>query len=235
MGLRSAVEPTLCPLVHWTLALGTGLAATSALVAAPQMLRTWQTRDLSGVSMTAQVAWVVSWTLWGIYALAIGATGKVIADAVGLVFDALLLALMFAVATAPGWRKTAARAAVLALAPVPLFGWIWAEYGVVWLAIALTVYDTIILAPQLRAALFSSSVHGVSILAWVMRAATAVGWIVYAVGIGHLEAAGMYYVMLPAAALVCARVAVSRIKEKAPAIVEACRAGCVQTCCVVTA
>lgn len=77
--------------MHWTLALGSLLAALCAVTSLPQLRRTLRTRNVAALSPATQLAWCASWIGWCYYSLSIGAYPKLAAEIVGLSCDLALL------------------------------------------------------------------------------------------------------------------------------------------------
>ena len=191
--------------------LGWALAFTGALVAVPQALRVVRTGDVQGLSVTTQVAWVVSWSLWLTYSLTVHAWPKVGAESLGLVVEIAMTAVVLRGVLRTGHLGAALRPAVV-FAGVGAVACVGARVGggPEALAGALTVFDGASLAPALWAVWRSASLAGLSGASWALRAAVAGGWIAYGFGFGHPLAAGWAFVMCPVAVVVSIRIARDR-------------------------
>lgn len=198
--------------MEWTTVLALGLAFVSAVAGIPQLARTISTGDVSGVSVPTQLAWSASWALWIVHSAAIGAYPKAVGEVVGLLFDTVLLVVLCrAVARATGRRAwSVAVGSAWALVPVPVLALAAGEWGPLALAVGLSLFDVAAMAPQAWTALRAASLNGLSLGSWSLRVAVSGGWIGYGLAIGHPEAVGWAFVMLPVAAAVCARIAGDR-------------------------
>ncbi len=76
-------------------AIGYLAAALTSMSALPQLIRTFRTRDVRGISIPSWLTLAIGVTLWFVYGIAIGSGPLIVANAVGLALDVgvLLLAL----------------------------------------------------------------------------------------------------------------------------------------------
>lgn len=97
------------------------------------------------------------------------------------------------------------------------------------MALGLAIYDGITVLPQLLRTIATRDLSGLSLLSWALRILTTSGWIAYAAGIGHLEAAGWAFFMLPVALIIFTRVLIDRLRQRSRAAAAHCSTATAQT------
>lgn len=70
-------------------------ALLTTLAFLPQALHSWQSRDLSGISLPMYALFTTGVALWFIYSIAIQSWPVIVANAITFVFAALVLILKF--------------------------------------------------------------------------------------------------------------------------------------------
>jgi MtN3 and saliva related transmembrane protein len=80
-------------LMDWIDTIGSVAAALTTLSFVPQALKTFKTRDVSGISLGMYTAFTLGVALWLIYGILIGAWPVIIANAVTLVLALAILVM----------------------------------------------------------------------------------------------------------------------------------------------
>lgn len=73
--------------------IGYAAATLTTLAFIPQVLHSWKTRDLSGVSLTMYGLFALGVGLWLIYGLALGSWPIIVANAITLALTGLVIVL----------------------------------------------------------------------------------------------------------------------------------------------
>lgn len=195
----------------WIALLGWILVGAGAVTSLPQITRLARTRNVDGLSPTAELVWVMSWALWLWYVIDLGLWPRIVSEGlgllVGLVTTGLLLASLHRHRGAWPAIRTAAPVLVAGLAGALAARALWGLNG--W-AIALTLLDVTALAPLIRTTLRAPSLAGVSAWSWALKGTVYSGWIVYAIAIGNPLSAGWTFLMAPVAVFMLARIAADR-------------------------
>lgn len=163
--------------------LGWGLALLGSVPIVLQIRHTLRSGTAVGVSPATQLAWLCSWVCWLGYALTIRAWPIVLETSLGVVLELVALGCLRRAGLTSDLR------ALGWLGGLALIGVSGLTLGPDAAAVAITVFDVAGIAPQTLAALRGGSLAGVSSASWVVTLASALGWLVYALAIGHLWAA----------------------------------------------
>jgi uncharacterized protein with PQ loop repeat len=185
------------------------VAFVGALTSVPQTVRVVVRRDVAGLSMTSYLAWALSWAGWAYYSGSVDAWPKMVSELLGLAMESILLVTIVVVTGRAGVRAFA-KAAVVAVPAMVLVLAVGHVWGLVALAVALTTYDVVFIAPQIAAVVRSTSLSGISLVSYTLRFTVSVGWVAYGFSIGRPEAGGWGYVIAPFAAYVIWRVLAER-------------------------
>ena len=79
--------------MNWIDSIGSVAAALTTLSFVPQALKTFKTRDVSGISLGMYTAFTLGVALWLVYGVLIGAWPIIIANAVTLVLALAILVM----------------------------------------------------------------------------------------------------------------------------------------------
>ena len=79
--------------MNWIDSIGSVAAALTTLSFVPQAFKTFQTRDVSGISLGMYTAFTLGVALWLVYGVLIGAWPIIIANAVTLVLALAILVM----------------------------------------------------------------------------------------------------------------------------------------------
>lgn len=166
--------------------------------------------------MTSYLAWALSWAGWAYYSGSVGAWPKMASELLGLTMESILVATIVLVTGRAGLTAFG-RAVMTALPMMGLVLLVGHQWGLVALALALTVYDVVFIAPQVKAVATSKSLSGISLSSYALRFAVSLGWVAYGFSIGRPEAGGWGYIIAPFAAYVIWRVLAERRGVPTPA------------------
>lgn len=187
-----ASSPTMSLLLA---ALGWTLAVVGTVTAAPQAVRLWRHRDAEGVSGATAVAGAATMACWIVWTWSIRDL-PALGSSIGAFIAWLSITFGYA-------RLVTLRAqCVLALQLTAAVIIVSAAVATAATAVAGVVGSTFWAFPQLRKALTSSSLSGVSVAAYVALSAEDLGWIVYAAGTGVWAYAIAPVLQLPATTLI---------------------------------
>lgn len=73
--------------------IGYAAAILTSVAFVPQALKSWQTRDLSGVSLPMYSLFTVGMVMWLVYGVMLGSWPIIIANAITIVLASVVLAL----------------------------------------------------------------------------------------------------------------------------------------------
>lgn len=76
--------------------IGYAAAILTTVAFVPQALKSWQTRDLSGVSLPMYSLFTVGMVMWLVYGVMLGSWPIIIANAITIVLASVVLALKVA-------------------------------------------------------------------------------------------------------------------------------------------
>lgn len=176
----------------------------SALNSLPQTARILRTGRIDGLNPVSYLAWVLAWVGWLTYSFMIEAWPKVAAESLGLVCETLVL---FLILRRGGFERKHLRQ--IGYLVVPLFILclsVGIMLGLVLMAVALTLFDLVFLWPQLKTVATASSLEGISLWSYGLRATGTLVWIGYGFLIGRPESAGWGWIILPFCCYVIYRV-----------------------------
>lgn len=178
--------------------LGWGLALWGSVPIVCQIRHTRRTGRVDGVAPATHVAWLCSWLCWLGYAVTIRAWPIVLETTLGALLEAVALGLLVRAGlqldrSALGW-----------VAATVVIGAVGVGLGPDAAAVAITGYDVAGVVPQTRAALTGEELDGVSGWSWAVTLVSALGWLVYALAIGHLWAASWPVTAAAAATVILA-------------------------------
>jgi uncharacterized protein with PQ loop repeat len=208
--------------MNWIELFGWLLVLTPFFTVMPQVVQTIRTKDVNGLSLSSQMSWTFSWTVWAWYGFTIGSLPVMFNNLLGLITDTVLLVfIIIYTLNEHSWRAALKREGshlFVMLVILPVF-FVYYFFGVEAGLLALAVADFIALMPQLVKSFKSESLSGLSVWSWWAKVVVSSSWIAYGFGIGNVVSVSWAFFMIPVYATVIARIYHDRRKHKAAGVV----------------